>query len=93
MLENHRLVEACNILDGEFAFVAYDKRHKRVIAARDAMGIRPLFYGYTAENQIAFASEMKDLIAFVQKFIHSLPGIITMVKELNLSVNYTVYPW
>ncbi len=74
VLENHRLVEACNILDGEFAFVAYDKRHKRVIAARDAMGIRPLFYGYTAENQIAFASEMKDLIAFCEKVYPFPPG-------------------
>jgi asparagine synthase (glutamine-hydrolysing) len=74
VLENHRLVEACNILDGEFAFVAYDKRHQRVIAARDAMGIRPLFYGYTAENQIAFASEMKDLIAFCEKVYPFPPG-------------------
>ena len=74
VLENHRLVEACNILDGEFAFVAYDKRHQRVIAARDAMGIRPLFYGYTKENQIAFASEMKDLLAFCEKIYPFPPG-------------------
>jgi asparagine synthase (glutamine-hydrolysing) len=74
VLENHRLVEACNLLDGEFAFVAYDKRHQRVIAARDAMGIRPLFYGYTTEGQIAFASEMKDLIACCSKVLPFPPG-------------------
>ena len=71
-IENHRLVEACNVLDGEFAFVAYDKRHKRIIAARDPMGIRPLFYGYSKEGQIAFASEMKDLLAFCDK-VHPFP--------------------
>ena len=46
----------------------YDKRHKRVIyAARDAMGIRPLFYGYTAENQLLLLLRMKILIAFCEK--------------------------
>ena len=74
LLENHRLPEACNILDGEFAFVAYDKRHKRIIAARDPMGIRPLFYGYTKEQEIAFASEMKDLIGFCEKVYPFPPG-------------------
>lgn len=74
LIENHRLIEACNILDGEFAFVAYDKRHKRIIAARDPMGIRPLFYGYTHENEIAFASEMKDLVAFCEKILPFPPG-------------------
>ncbi len=74
LLENHRLPEACNVLDGEFAFVAYDKRHKRIIAARDPMGIRPLFYGYTKEQEIAFASEMKDLIGFCEKVYPFPPG-------------------
>lgn len=54
--------EVANILDGEFAFVAYNKKENKVVAARDPMGIRPLFYGYTAEKQIAFSSELKDLI-------------------------------
>lgn len=74
LLENHRLTEACNILDGEFAFVAYDKRYKRLVAARDPMGIRPLFYGYTAENEIAFASEMKDLLPLCEKIYPFPPG-------------------
>lgn len=74
LIENHRLVEACNILDGEFAFVAYDKRHHRVIAARDPMGIRPLFYGYTTEGQISFASEMKDLTPFCKEVFPFPPG-------------------
>lgn len=31
-------------LDGEFAFVIWDDRHKRVHCARDHIGLRPLFY-------------------------------------------------
>ncbi len=74
VIEGNRLTESCNLLDGEFAFVAYDKRYNRIIAARDPMGIRPLFYGYTVEGEIAFASEMKDLIAFCNKVLPFPPG-------------------
>ena len=33
-------------LDSEFAMVIYDGSKKSLIAARDPIGIRPLFYGY-----------------------------------------------
>ncbi|MBJ00475.1 MAG: asparagine synthetase B [Halobacteriovoraceae bacterium] len=48
-------------LDGEYALVYIDKKTEEVFAARDPMGIRPLFYGYTKEGEIAFASEAKAL--------------------------------
>lgn len=52
-------------LDGEFAMVLYLSAHQEWIAARDPLGIRPLFYGYqTANQRIAFASEMKALQPF-----------------------------
>ena len=35
-------------LDAEFALILYDSRKDRLIAARDPIGIRPLFYGYSA---------------------------------------------
>ena len=51
-------------MDSEFALILYDSRKDRLIAARDPIGIRPLFYGYSkSSHQIAFASEMKNLIA------------------------------
>ncbi|HQJ15696.1 MAG TPA: asparagine synthetase B, partial [Candidatus Omnitrophota bacterium] len=31
-------------LNGQFAFVIWDKRKRRLMAARDRMGIRPFFY-------------------------------------------------
>ena len=33
-------------MDSEFALIMYDSRKDRLIAARDPIGIRPLFYGY-----------------------------------------------
>ncbi|MBR6360223.1 MAG: asparagine synthetase B, partial [Clostridia bacterium] len=34
------------MLDAEYALVIYDGKKKCLIAARDPIGIRPLFYGY-----------------------------------------------
>lgn len=62
LLDKHSIGGICHILDGEFAFVAYDKKNNHLIAARDPMGIRPLFYGFCSNGQIAFASEMKELL-------------------------------
>lgn len=48
-------------LDAEFVCVIYDSVQKKYFAARDPIGIRPMFYGYTLEGDILFASEMKAL--------------------------------
>lgn len=48
-----------NHLRGDYAFVYTDGEH--VIAGRDRMGVRPLFYTRYDENSIAFASEAKAL--------------------------------
>ena len=52
-------------MDSEFALILYDSRKDRLIAARDPIGIRPLFYGYSkSSHKIAFASEMQNLIGW-----------------------------
>ncbi len=48
-------------LDAEFVCVIYDSVQRKYFAARDPIGIRPLFYGYTKEGDIMFASEMKSI--------------------------------
>lgn len=47
-------------LEGMFAFVLLDRRHGRVIAARDPLGIKPL-YVLRRGGLTAFASEMRPL--------------------------------
>ena len=56
-------------LDAEFALILYDSRKDRLIAARDPIGIRPLFYGYSkSSHQIAFASELQNLVGLVRGY-------------------------
>ena len=52
-------------LDAEFAMVIYDAKRGGLVAARDPIGIRPLYYGYDAEGAIIFASEAKNLVGLV----------------------------
>lgn len=55
-------VEMFGVLDAEFACVLYDAKENCVVAARDPLGIRPMFYGYLkGSRKIAFASEAKAL--------------------------------
>lgn len=61
-------------LDAEYAFVIWDASKKKFLAARDPMGIRPLFYGKTKEGGIAFASEIKALIDFCDEISPFPPG-------------------
>ena len=62
-------------LDAEYAMVMYDAEADEVIAARDPIGIRPLFYGYSkATKEIAFASEAKSLIDFCEDVVAFPPG-------------------
>lgn len=66
-------IEMAKHLDAEFAFVLTDELNKRIIAARDPIGIRPLFYGYQKKTRkIAFASEAKALIELCDE-IHPFP--------------------
>ena len=54
-------------MDAEFALILYDSRKDRLIAARDPIGIRPLFYGYSkSSHQIAFASELQNLVGWCE---------------------------
>lgn len=62
------------MLDAEFALIIYDGRTKEFIAARDPIGIRPLFYGYDGDGVILFASEAKNLVGIVKEIIPFPPG-------------------
>ena len=61
-------------LDAEFACVIYDAERNKVIAARDPIGIRPLFYGYSESGALAFASEARSLMGLVKEVFPFPPG-------------------
>lgn len=54
-------VEFCNSLDGDFAIVIYDSVNDLLFAARDPVGVKPLYYGEDRDGSIYFSSEMKTL--------------------------------
>lgn len=62
-------------LDAEYALVIYDGAHDRYIAARDPIGIRPLFYGFSKKTgSIIFASEACNLIGLCDRIKPFPPG-------------------
>ncbi len=72
-------------LNGIFAFGVWDAREKRLLLARDHLGVKPLYY-YHDENLVAFASELKAL------FLH--PGIEARVdpEGLDLALSFGFVP-
>lgn len=75
LYEQYGLEILCKYLDAEFALVLYDNKTKQLMAARDPMGIRPMFYGYSKkEHQICFASEAKALFDLCDDIMPFPPG-------------------
>ena len=62
------------MLDAEFALIIYDGAKKQLIAARDPIGIRPLYYGYLKSGEIIFASEAKNLVGLCDRILPFPPG-------------------
>ena len=88
-------VDFLNKINGQFAFVIYDRKQKTLFLARDHFGINPLFYSVT-DGMFIFGSEIKallrhpaitrdvDLTGLDQVF--SFPGLVsprTMFKGIE----------
>jgi asparagine synthase (glutamine-hydrolysing) len=73
---NRGIEKTAQSLDAEFAFVLHDKGGDKFYAARDPLGIRPLFYGIPdhENNALAFASEAKALTPFCNQVKPFPPG-------------------
>ena len=60
------------LLDGDFAFVVVDGDD--FIAARDPLGVKPLYYGMDERGRTYFASEMKPIADQCKTFSTFPPG-------------------
>jgi len=62
----------CNLLDGDWSFVIVDGDD--FIAARDPLGVKPLYYGLDERGRIYFSSEMKPITDQCKTFSTFPPG-------------------
>ncbi|MHC1550419.1 asparagine synthase (glutamine-hydrolyzing) [Phyllobacterium sp. K27] len=69
-------------LNGDFAFALWDKKRRRMMLARDRMGVRPLFYTWH-KGTMFFASEAKSLL--------TVPGIEAEVDAYALDQIFTLW--
>lgn len=69
-------VAAIERVDGDLAFALWDGRRKRVLAARDPFGVKPLFYA-AERDRIGFGSEPGALLA--------MPGFRCSVDESTVA--------
>jgi len=70
------MLETAKRLDAEFVCVIYDSDQNKYFAARDPIGIRPMFYGYAKDGSILFASEMKAISDLCEEVKPFPPGHI-----------------
>ena len=96
LYKKYGIRKTLEILNGEFAFVLYDKEANKMYVARDPHGVRALYGGYEPRTSdignkfgsIMFASELKMLFPFYQvnREIHIeqfYPGTFTTLEYIN----------
>ncbi|MCZ4090876.1 asparagine synthase (glutamine-hydrolyzing) [Sinorhizobium psoraleae] len=69
-------------LNGDFAFALWDNRRRRMMLARDRMGVRPLFYTMQG-GTLYFASEVKALL--------QVPGLFAEIDPIALDQIFTLW--
>lgn len=84
--------EVVGMLDGMFSFVLVDNRDSSFIAARDPIGITPLYLGWGSDGSVWFASEMKALKDDCERFEVFPPGHLYSSKQGGLRRYYNP-PW
>ncbi|MEO6365337.1 MAG: asparagine synthase B [Luteimonas sp.] len=81
-----------NRLNGIFAFALWDSSSRRVLIARDPMGVCPLYWGHDRAGRLGVASEMKALVGLCADIAQFPPGHC-FDSASNTLVKYYDKPW
>jgi len=76
--------DVAGMLDGMFSFVLLDTRDGSFMAARDPIGVTPLYIGHGRDGSVWFASEMKSLKDDCEQFETFPPGHVYSSKQGGL---------
>jgi asparagine synthase (glutamine-hydrolysing) len=79
--------EVLNHLNGMFGLAIWDVQKERLVLARDAMGIKPIYYRI-ANGQLTFGSEIRPISATE----NSRPSVDPVALSLFLRFRYTPSP-
>ena len=55
--------ETLGMVKGMFSIALYDKKERMLLLARDRVGEKPLYYGFTGNHQFVFASDLNSITA------------------------------
>ena len=81
-----------NRINGIFAFALWDRANKRVLIARDPMGVCPLYWGHDSNGLLWVASEMKALAGICADVAPFPPGHFFSSSGEGLT-RYYERPW
>ena len=87
-IEENGLRKTVKAIDGIFSFVHYDKSEKRLTAARDRVGIKPLYVYVSREGFVVYSSDIKS----IQHFFTDEMKLNTDVIDEYLAYKYVIPP-
>jgi asparagine synthase (glutamine-hydrolysing) len=79
-----------NYFEGMFAFVIYDKKTRKVFAARDRSGIKPLFF-YYKNNTFCISSEVLPIIKLIDSYTLNKKSISSYLSYRYVINNETFF--
>uniref|UniRef100_A0A0D9XVW0 Glutamine amidotransferase type-2 domain-containing protein n=1 Tax=Leersia perrieri TaxID=77586 RepID=A0A0D9XVW0_9ORYZ len=85
--------EFVDMLDGVFSFVLFDSRDRSFMAARDAIGVTPLYIGWGIDGSVWISSEMKALNDDCEHFDIFPPGHLYSSKNGGAFRRWYKPPW
>jgi asparagine synthase (glutamine-hydrolysing) len=77
-------------LEGMFAIAVWDEKEKKLVLARDRMGIKPLFYA-NLKDQLLFGSEIKAIKAAGLSLTLNIDALNYYLSLLYIPAPYTIY--